>query len=86
MKEKLKESYFPTKSSREGGEARKRGGQGQKTEPGEVTERPRYEIYAQECFYGFARVVYDWVLDYAKLGISQLCFDWKSRGSEVKEQ
>lgn len=44
----------------------------------------------EECFYGIARAVYDLVLDYAKLEVSDLCSDrenvarsWKNRGKMV---
>lgn len=50
------------------------GGWRQSRAPGELTNHRRYEICAQECLYGFVRVVYDRILKYAKLETSELCF------------
>lgn len=53
-------------------------------------ERRRYTIYVQECFYGLATAVYDWVAESGKLETSEPCFgkkslawSWKDRSETV---
>lgn len=40
--------------------------------------RRRYEICLEECFYGFTRVVYNLVLDYAIMETFELCSGWEN--------
>lgn len=72
---RLEEKDALIKSLREAAKASKRGGEGRERGLGEGTKRRRYDICVQECLYGFARVVYDWMSQYAKLEISKLCSD-----------
>lgn len=53
----LEEKNVLTEGLRKAAKARKGGGGGQVRELREGTKRRRYNIYVQECFYGFA-----WVL------------------------
>lgn len=41
--------------------------------------RWRYDITVEDCFYGFARLVYDQVLEYEKLETLELSSDWESK-------
>lgn len=45
---------------------------------GKSDEAPAIFILCARMIYGFARVVSDWVLSYAKLETSELCFDSES--------
>lgn len=89
---KLKEQDILIDSLREAGKATKCRGRERDEEKGGVRKRRKYDIEVQERFYGFARFVYDRILDYAKLEASELCFDWesvarswKNRSEEVGE-
>lgn len=49
-----------------------KGGQGRGLE--EMENRRRYEIFVQECFYGFALVLYGRVLEILTVETSEQCF------------
>lgn len=72
-----KEKNVLIESFREAAKTRNPGG-GKQRKPRKVTRCRRYEICGQECLYGFAQVLYDRVLDYAKWETSELCFAWES--------
>lgn len=74
----LKEKSFLTVILRERAMARERGEGGQRRVPREVRKHRRYEICVRECCHGFARIVYDQVVECAKHNTSELCLDWKS--------
>lgn len=59
-------------SLRETANEKKRGKEGQRRERGKAARRWRYETCVQKCSYGFARVVYGRVLEYARLKTFQL--------------
>lgn len=43
-----------------------------------MAERRRCKNCVRDCFYGLGRVVYDQVLECAKLETSELCSEWNS--------
>lgn len=67
-----KEKDALTDSLRGAAKARKSGGEEQRRQAGEMTKRRQYETCVQRGFYDLARLVYDPVLDYATLQISEL--------------
>lgn len=58
--------------------ARECAGGGQDERPGDMKKCQRNEICVQDCISVFGRAPYGRELNFAKLGTSQLCFDWKS--------
>lgn len=86
MRGELKEKNFLIESLRGAAEERKQGGEEQERRPGEVIERRRYVICVQECSHGFARVAYNRVLEYGKLEMSELWFDWESVARSLKNR
>lgn len=66
-------------SSWEAAKARERSGREQRREPKEVTNRRRLKNWVQECYYGFARVTYDQILEYVRMETSELCLEWEIR-------
>lgn len=72
MKKMCSERQF-VRSEQERENRRKRQGR----EFGELTKRRWYDIGVQQCFHGFARVLYDRGMNYAKLETLELCFNWE---------
>lgn len=74
----LREHDVLTESLREAARAEKRGEAGSRKMPREMTKSRELDVCVREWFYGFARAVYDRILEYAKLETSEPFFEWKS--------
>lgn len=77
LRENLEEKHIMTESLEIAAKAGKRGAERQERGPGQVQKRRGTEICVQQYFHGFAWVVYDRVMEYARLENLSCVLKWK---------